>query len=416
MKLKTLAAAAVGAAAFVMGSAPTGELGFVQAQAQESVRKDVGEPLKAASALIKSGKYKEALGKVAEAERVANRTPGENYAIEGMRVAAASGAGDTEQMVRGFEAMKASGKLPAANQLQMMESIAGTYLRAGNGAKALEWSNKYFAAGGNSPTMKTVQQQAQFKSGDMGAVLKDTLAEINAEEKAGRAPSKDKLNLLLYAAQKKNDVNAETLATEKLLNYYPSKELWAQILGTLPTKKGFSDRFTLDLYRLKLATGNLTTAEDFMEMAQMAAQAGFPEEGKQVVDKGFAAGVLGKDKEGARHKRLADLLVKKIGEAKAAQAEAEKVANEAKDGNDLVTLGLAYAFRGDAAKAVSLIQKAIEKDALKRPDDAKLYLGMAQFLAGDTTKAQATWRTVKGTDGVGDIARLWMIHARSAKR
>ena len=31
-----------------------------------------------------------------------------------------------------------------------------------------------------------------------------------------------------------------------------------------------------------------------MEMAQLAAQAGFPaEEGKQVVDKGFAANVLG---------------------------------------------------------------------------------------------------------------------------
>ena len=53
-----------------------------------------------------------------------------------------------------------------------------------------------------------------------------------------------------------------------------------------------------------------------------------------------------------------------------------------------------------------------------RPDDAKLYLGLAQSMAGDTAKAQATWQ-----DGVkwqrmapAILARLWVLHSRSAKR
>jgi hypothetical protein len=401
----------------VFSLSPQGELGFAQAVAQaETVRPEVGKHLKDASTLIKGGKYKEALAKVRDAEAVAGRTAAENNAIEGMRVAAASGAGDAESMVRGFEALKAAGKLAGPSQLQMMESIAGTYLRGGNAAKALEWSNKYFAAGGSSPTMKQVQSQAQFKSGDMGAVLKDTLAELQADEKAGKVPSQDKLNLLLYAAQKKNDAGAEAFAVEKLLNYYPTKQLWAQLLGSLPSKKGFSDRFALDVYRLKLATGNMRDANDYMEMAQLAAQAGYPDEGKQVVDKGLAANVLGQGAEGARHKRLADLLAKKIAEAKAAQAGAEKDAQEAKDGNALITLGLAFAHRGEAAKGVKLIEQGIEKGNLKRPEDAKLYLGLAQFIGGDTSKAQATWRGVKGSDGVADIARLWSVQARSSKK
>lgn len=417
MKLKILAYAAIGAAALVMGPAPQGGLGLMQAYAQaDAVRPEVGKHLKDAAALIKATKYKEALAKVRDAEGVAGRTPAENNAIEGMRFSAAMGVSDADSMAKAFEALKAAGKLTAPQQLQYMEAIAGTYLRAGNGAKALDWSNKYFAAGGTSATMKTVQTQAQLRSGDMGAVLKDTLAEVQADEKAGKAPSQDKLNLLLYAASKKGDAATESLATEKLLNYYPRKELWAQILGTLPQRKGFSPRFGLDVYRLKLATGNMQGADDYMEMAQLAAQAGFPEEGKQVVEKGLAANVLGQGAEGARHKRLLDLMVKKIGEAKAGEAEALKAANDSKAGDDLVKLGLAKTFRGESAGGIKLIEAGIAKGNLKRADDAQLYLGLAQFNAGDSSKAQHSWRAAKGADGSGELARLWSIHARSAKK
>lgn len=414
--LKTMVAVAVGALALSLNGAPGAEFGVSQASAQESVRKEIGTQLTEASKLIKAGKYKEALGKVRDAEAVGGRTQAENNAIEGMRVAAASGAGDADSMVRGFETLKAAGKLGQAQQLQMMESIAGTYLRNKDNAKALTWAQRYFKEGGNSPAMKQVQQNAQFLSGDMAGTIKDTLDEIAADERAGRAPSRDKLNLLLFAAQKKGDASAEGVATEKLLNYYPDPRLWAQILGSLPQKKSFaSDRYQLDLYRLRLATGNMREANDYMEMAQLAAQAGYPDEGKQVVDKGMAAGVLGQGAEGARHKRLADLMIKKIGEAKAGAAANEKAAEEAKDGNAFVALGLANAFDGDAKKGVSQIEQGIAKGNLKRPEDAKLYLGLAHYLGGEAGKAQAAWKTVKGTDGAADLARLWIIQSRSAR-
>ncbi|MCH7345750.1 hypothetical protein LZ017_20445 [Pelomonas sp. CA6] len=414
MKLKTLASVAVGAAALVLGNAPQGRLGLGQAQAQ--VRPDVGKHLKAAGDLLKAGKGAEALAKVREAEGVSGRNADENAALEQMRVAAASRTGDADQMVKGYEALKASGRLSQAQQLQMMESIAGTYSRANNHAKALDWANRYFAAGGNSPTVKQVQSYSQWNSGDVGAVLKETLAEIQADEKAGRTPSQQKLNLLLSAASKKGDTATEALAVDKLLNYYPTKQLWAQVLGSMQSRKGFSPRFTLDVYRLRLATDNLRDANDYMEMAQLSAQAGFPEEGKKVMDKGFAAGVLGQGAEAARQKRLADLLVKRIEEAKAGQAAAEKDARDAKEGDGLIKLGLALAYRGEGAKGVKLVEEGIAKDNLKRPEDAKLYLGLAQFLAGDAGKAQQTWRGVKGNDGSADLARLWIVHARSAKK
>lgn len=412
--LKTVVAIAVGVVALSLNGAPGAEFGFSQASAQDSVRKEVGTPLTEASRLLKAGKAKEALAKLRDAEAVGGRTAAENNAIEGVRFSAAMVANEPDTMARSFETLKGAGKLSGAQQLQYMEAIAGTYLRNRDSGKALTWAQRYFKEGGNSATMKQVQQNAQFASGDMTGAIKDTLEEISADERAGRAPAKDKLNLLLYAAQKKGDANAEGIATEKLLNYYPDPKLWAQILGGLPQKKSFdSSRYALDLYRLRLVTGNMSRgAEDYMEMAQLAAQAGYPEEGKQVVDKGFAANVLGQGAEGARHKRLADLMVKKIAEAKAAAATNEKAAADAKDGNAFVALGLANAFGGNAKKGVDQIEQGIAKGGLKRPEDAKLYLGLAHQLAGDHAKAQAAWKSVKGTEGAADLARLWIVQSR----
>ena len=72
-------------------------------------------------------------------------------------------------------------------------------------------------------------------------------------------------------------------------------------------------------------------------------------------------------------------------------------------------------FNGQAAKGLQLMQQGINKGGLKRPEDAKLHLGIAQIVAGDNAKAQATLRTVAGTDGTADLARLWALYARRAK-
>ena len=73
-------------------------------------------------------------------------------------------------------------------------------------------------------------------------------------------------------------------------------------------------------------------------------------------------------------------------------------------------------YSGQAAKGVQLIQQGIAKGGLKRPEDAKLHLGIAQLAAGDKAKAQATFKTVQGTDGTADLARLWALYARRTAR
>jgi hypothetical protein len=380
------------------------------AQAQEGVRPDVGKPLQAAQEMIRAGKYKQALDKVREAENVGGRTANENYLIERMRLAAASGAGDVETAARSFEAV--SGRVSGADKLKMIESLAGGYYRARDYNKAMQWGQRYFREGGTSGAIRTLLIQSQYLAGDFAGAAKELRTEIEQAEKAGSAPGEDRLKLLVNATLKLNDTNGYVWALERLVTYYPKKEYWVDLLSRLQRKPNFSDRLALDTYRLSLATGSMTAANDYMEMTQLALQAGFPSEAKQIVDKGFAAGALGSGKEAERHKRLQDLVAKKVEEDKKEQADKLAEAEAAKDGTALINTGMNLVFNGDKAKGLALMQKGIAKGNLKRPDDGRLHLGIAQLVAGDNSRAVATLREVKGNDGTADLARLWSLFAR----
>ena len=401
-RVRTLVAAAVVA---------TGLLSSGALLAQESLRPEVGKPLQAAQDLIKTGRYREALAKVHEAEG-GSRNANEIYLIERMRIAAASGAGDADTASKSFEILNGTGKVSGPDKLRMIESIAGTYYRSQQYAKSMQWSQRYLREGGTSPAIRTMLIQSQYLSGDFAGAAKELMVEIQGAERGGSPPGEDRLKLLLNAAAKQGDNNSYVYAMEKLVTYYPKKEYWVDLLSRMQRKTNFSDRLSLDAYRLSLVTGSMSAPADYMEMAQLALQADLASEGKQVIAKGMSSGALSTGAQADRAKRLQALVDKKLAEDTASRAEDEKQAAAAKTGDAMMALGMNLVYAGQAAKGVQLMQEGIAKGGLKRPEDAKLHLGIGQLAAGDKAKAQATFKTVQGTDGTADLARLWALYAR----
>src|SRR6185437_5757775 len=301
------------------------------------------------------------------------------YMVERMRMAAASGAGDVDAAAQSFDSLNGSGRLSGAEKVRMLESLTVGYYRAGQYGKAIQWGQRYFKEGGTSPSIRTLLIQSQYLGGDLAGAVRELTAEIQAAERAGSPPPEDRLKLLLNAATKQGDNNAVVYAIEQLVTYYPKKEYWVDLMSRMQRKPTFSERLSLDAYRLSLATGSMTAASDYMDMAQLALQANLPTESKQIVDKGFASGALGTGPEAGRHKRLRDLVDKQLAKDDAGRAQDEKDALAAKSGNDLVNVGMDLVYRGQAAKGVQLIQDGIAKGGLKRPEDAKLHLGIAQL-------------------------------------
>ena len=386
----------------------TGLAGTAYAQKAESVRPEVGKPLQAAQGLVKQRKGREALAEVAKAEAVPNRTPYENFLIQQMRGSAAAAAGDSDTAIKSFEAVLGSGRVSGKEALSMVQAIAVGYYQKKDFANSAKWTQRYFKEGGNDPSMRTVLLQSYYLGNDCPAVNKM----LSAVDEGKTRPSEEELQILAncYLRQKDNSGYANTM--EKLVVYYPKKEYWTDLLARVQKKSGFSDRLGVDVYRLRFATGNAGSVNDYMEMAQLAMQQGVPSEAKIYVDKGYAAGILGKGDQAERQGRLRDLVNKTVDTSLKARAQEEQEAQSAKDGNALVNLGLNYVYEGKADKGLPLIEAGIKKGGLKRPEDAKLRYGEALLHAGRKERAVQVLRDVKGTDGTADIARLWVLQAR----
>ena len=377
--------------------------------AAQALRPEVAKPLQQAGELLKAGKSKEALAKVREADAVPQKTPAEQLTIDRMRGAAAQRAGDHTGTIQAFEAVFASGKLSAPEQAQVAESLAYAYAQTKDLAKAQAWIAKAQAAGGNSAQLKQLQAWLQGQSGDHAAVAREAAAAVSTAEQAGQRPAEADL-LRLADAQARSNLPGYSATLEKLLAHHPKREYWAATLARLPRKPGFADRHALDVMRLKLASGTLGNTEDFMEMAQLALQAGAPAEAKKIVERGFAGGALGTGPEAERHQRLRALALKQDADSRATIGARAAEAAAVKNGDALVQAGWVLVTMGEADKGIALIEQGIAKGGLKRPDDARLRLGMAQLQSTAAKgKAAATLRSVQGSDGSADIARLWLL-------
>ena len=400
--LKSVRAVAALVCALGLGS-------FASVASAQGVRPEVGKPLQQAAEALKARRYPDAAAKVREADNASNKTGGEQATIDRMRAAVAAASGD----VAGMVAVVQGGKLPPGEQVRMIQSVAGAYYTQRDYANAATWTQRYFKEGGTDPQMRAILVQAYYLSGDCGAVSR-SLGDLSADESSGRAPAEEQLQMLASCYQRSKDNNGFALALEKLATFYPKKEYWSDLLSRVQRKTGFSDRLSLDVYRLRLAAGLMNGTNDYMEMAQMALGDDYTAEARKVVEQGYASKVLGTGADVERQKRLADLAAKRYDAGKASLAKDEADALSERDGNNLVTVGYNYVGYGQAAKGIALIEQGIKKGGLRRPEDAKLHLGIAYLQAGQKAKAIQVLKTVGGTDGAADLARLWTLQARRA--
>lgn len=378
-------------------------LGLSTAYAAETVRPEIGNPLQAAQSLMKQGKNKEALAKLREADNVSGKSANESYLIERVRAAAASAAGDNDAAAASFEKLIASGKLSAAEREKFAEGLIGIYMRARDFGKANAAINRALKDR-DDPKLRAYLIQNYYSQGN----LSQAESELRTIEKSGRL-SEDQLGLLANIQLKKNDKAGYVNTIEKLAASYPKTSYWTDLLNRVTGKPGFSNRLTVDVYRLKLANNLLKKPSEFVEMAQLLIQAKAPAEAIKVIDKGYKAGILGVGAEAPRHQRLKDLAEKTLAETNKTLAVDEAALLKAKDNDGLLAMGYGLVQAGQADKGLPMMVAAIKAGGLRNPEDAKLRLGEAYAVAGKKQQAISTLKTVGGTEGTAELARYWIM-------
>lgn len=397
-------------AALLVGSAEVFATG-------NTVRPEVGTPLQRASSLIEERKFQEALSQVDAAGNVARLTSYERYIVERVRASAATAAGDYPTAIRAYEAALESPHLEAAEKPALLEVLVQLALTTKDYGKTVKAIQQYQSAGGDKAEILELLPQALYLA-DRHDEAADTLnRQLAAIEREGRTPTEAQLRLLANIAVKSNDNAGYASALEKLVTYHPSHAYWLDLILRTANQPGFSDRLSLDVYRLRFKTGTLESANDYVEAAQLALQDGLPGEAQQFIEAGYRNKVLGSGNQTDvdRHKRLADLVAARVAEDRQTLAQGIEEARRQESGDALVASGLNLLGYGDHDQGLQLIEEGIAKGKLRNPGLARLHLGYAYLKAGKNGEAVEVLREVDGSDGSAELSRLWIAHqARDA--
>jgi hypothetical protein len=378
------------------------------AAAQQALRPEVGKPVQAAIEALKQKRGKEALAKAREAQAVSNKSPYESYVVERVIGQAAAAVGETATAAHSFEAAANSSAAPEGERKAFLHAAAGQYYLLKEYGKSAELASRYLRDGGTDRSVRTIYTQSMYLSGNLPAAAKAIMADIEHEEQGGRAPPEDQLQLLANIYDKQKDSIGYARAMEKLVAHYPKKDYWQSVIYGVTTRPGYSDRLSIEIARLKLATGTMRTVEEYVESAQLSLQEGFPIEANKIIEQGYSAGLLGTGPDAARHKRLKDLAAKSLAEDEAAVAKGG--GHAAKDGKALFNDGFNLVLHGTNDKGLEMMEQGLKLGTgFRRIDHAKLQLGYAYYLAGQKQKAQQAYRRVQGDDGALALARLWII-------
>lgn len=397
----------------------TGFAGLATAQStppaeapKETMRAEVGKPLLAAEELAKAKNFNDALAKIAEAEAVPNRTAYETYFINRLRATTSLSAGKDEQAVKSLVLAYESSYMPAADKAKIGDAITRIFYRLKDYKQAAEWGDRTLKEPGAPQDLRLLVGHSLYLQNDFPAAIKELEAHIAATEKAGKKVPEEQYRLLASSANKAKNDALYVAVVEKLIQTYPKRDYWADLIYRTESKKGFNDRLTLDVYRLKIATDVLSEPSEFMEVAQYTLQLGFPTEALKALDAGVAAGALGKEGNQDRYKKIRDNVEKEVKEEKARAAKAGAIPNTSvaklNNGFDLV-------IKGEGKKGLELMEAGLKLPDLKRPEEAKLRFGIAHVLAGERAKAVEVLSTVQGADGTADLAKLWILFAKQPK-
>jgi hypothetical protein len=338
----------------------------VTTTAEAAARKEVAAKLNTAISQARAGNLSAARATLAAAEGMSGLTSGDQAAIASVRqyIAAQGGAG------------------------------------GGNGCAGLYLKGDYRGVIATHPKDAQCTQltaQAYYLTHDFASCARFI------KQNFGDGAGEQILALEMSCAYQSGDSETTRTTLEQLVARTNKPEYWSRLLDTAAGAKGISDHSTLDVYRVKLLTGNISKKDDYLLLAQLALQFGFAAESATVTQKGIDAKLLTDD----RSTRLLNL---------AKQQAAANAANFAKqqasgNGDTLVKLGEDLWGQGKAADGLKLIQAGIAKGVSDK-DNASIRLGMALMSSGQKDAAIRAFNSV--TDPKQKVAaKLWALYART---
>jgi tetratricopeptide (TPR) repeat protein len=380
----------------------------LQVQAQLVVRPEVAKPLQAAQDALKAGQIESAL----TLSQQLLATPGINAAekplIQRTLAVAALQAKNFPLAVTTLENLiqEMPTDTPAAQKIGLIESLLNASQQAQDFAKVVTWARTYLKLEGSNPSVRPVLIQTLSVMKRHEEVVQEVKEKMRLDEAAKLKTPESELRMMAVSQRQLKDDAGYNGTLKLLLESYPSKSYWGEMIPRLARQANFNARYDLDLYRLLELTGNLEDAIEYIDMANLALKAGLPAEAARMVEQGYSTGLLGKGGDAAAHQKLRLQIQQRLAEDDKALPALEK---SAKDANALASLAEVYGAKQKWDLAQVNYSKALAMGGLRREAETRLHAGIVLFKLGQKSEAIKMWDSVQGDATAVELAQLWKI-------
>lgn len=383
----------------------------VQAQSSGAapLRSEVLKPLAAAQEALKNNQLEQALTRTREALAVTQLTPAERALVFRTQAVAALRAQNWDTAIQALEFLVTSPEVPVADRFTMLESLINAAQQKKDQALVLKWARQYLKDGGSKPVIRGLMIQTLSVMGEHKEVVSEMQEKMRLDGAAGLKTPEQELRMLAVSYRQLKDNSGYQMTLRRLLESYPAKAYWAEVIQRLAQQANLNPRLELDLYRLLDHTDNLEEAGEYSEMAQLALKAGLPSEAQRVLVKGFEAGILGKGADAAAHNKLRTDAFKKAQEDERNFAQFEQTAQ---DSTAWAGVGNVYASQQNWTAANVAYAKALAVGGLRREPEFRLHYAISLIKAGQKDAARQQLAAVQGDALATELASLWGLLAR----
>ena len=227
-------------------------------------------------------------------------------------------------------------------------------------------------------------------------------------ESEGKLPKEQWYNLARFLYFDKEDFDSALNVLNTLIIYYPKKQYWVQASHLYGEKK--EEETQLALMEAAYEQGFLDRSSELVSMAYLYLNAEVPYYAGSVIEKGFEDELVDAK---SKNYELGGSAWAQAREVEKSIPMMEKAAARSDEGELYVRLGNVYLDGDQFTKAADSVTKGLKKGGVKRPDQARLVLGMAYFNLGEYNKARKAFRDAGKDERSEKYARQWIAYVTS---
>jgi len=397
----------VGAASTLLGSHAAQGADTKGPQISRSIAKE----MIAAQKALQANQFADGLKNLEEAQAVLGLTPFDHKTIDELKAFAYIKLNNYKAAQQAYEDAIATGAATPEEVGRYTRAVFQISYSDKEYAKAIEYGKKLVDTDAANADTYAIVTQAYYLQKDCKNAVVWADKSIAYARKAGNVPAENLFLFKLQCAFDASDTPATIAALEDLIRLNGKADYWNKLLRfELQDEK--DDRMILMIYRVMYNTNSITQGSNYIEMAQLLADApALPGEAEAVLEKGIASGLIPPDQKDrvtrlqTAFKQRADVDRKDLPQF---AAEAAKSGS----GELSVKLGEVYYGVDDYQNAVAAISQGLQKGQVKHLDEAYVYLGLAQEKLKNIPEAKKAFGQLKTLPNLNPkILKLWQLYA-----